>query len=385
MATSSGDTVERKRRGRGEGSITQGKDGRWVGRLTYYVDGERKRKPFYGHTRQEAARKLTAALKEQQDGLPVSNDRQTVAQFMASWLDGRHTLKDSTRDSYRRTITKRIEPHIGRLALSKVTPQHLSTLYSTLLSEGLASTTVRYVHIIIHQAFKQAVRWGLIARNPAQAVDAPRPRHYEVAPLTPEQSQELLSVARGDPFYALYVLALTTGMRSGEMLALKWADVDLRSSRLHVRRTVQSIGGAWVFGEPKTAKGRRTIALPSMAVEALREHRTAQLEARLAAGPLWEDLDLVFPNHSGRPLQRQNVQRMSFKPLLKRAGLPNIRFHDLRHSAATLLLTLGEHPKVVQERLGHATIAITMDIYSHVMPDMQRGAATKLDALFAAP
>lgn len=138
----------------------------------------------------------------------------------------------------------------------------------------------------------------------------------------------------------------------------------------------------WSWAEPKTAKGRRTIALPALAVEALRQHRVRQLEERLRAGALWDELDLVFPNHCGKPLERQNVVKRSFRPLLVRAGLPPIRFHDLRHSAATLLLSLGEHPKVVQERLGHSTIGVTMDIYSHVLPDMQRNAASKLNALF---
>lgn len=167
-------------------------------------------------------------------------------------------------------------------------------------------------------------------------------------------------------------------------MGLRWQDVDLAAGSLSVRRTLVRTSQGWSWAEPKTAKGRRSIALPALAVEALRQHRVRQLEERLRAGGLWEDHDLVFPNHTGKPLERQNVFKRSFRPLLAKAGLPYIRFHDLRHSAATLMLSLGEQPKVVQERLGHSTIGVTMDTYSHVLPDMQRKAASRLDALFAA-
>jgi len=193
-----------------------------------------------------------------------------------------------------------------------------------------------------------------------------------------------LEVAKQDRLYALYALALTTGMRQGELLGLRWADVDLDRATVHVRQQLRRLKGEGMhFSEPKTARGRRTIALPDMAIDVLKLHRKAQLEARLAAGSLWQDYDLVFPNQTGKPMERQNINRRSFLPLLDKAGLPRIRFHDLRHSAATLLLAQGVHPKVVQERLGHSQISLTMDTYSHVLPDMQQEAARKPDAFFS--
>lgn len=313
------------RRGKGEGGISQRGDGRWVGRVDLgWIDGRRHVKAYYGATRRQVAEKLKVALRDQQQGLPLPDERQTTGRFLIQWLDdtARHSVRASTYDSYSRLIRKHVIPTLGRTALARLSAEDLASLYSDLLDKGLSGRTVQYAHAVIHRALKQAVRWNLIVRNPADAVDAPRPQ---------------------------------------------------------LGRTSQGLA----FSEPKTTRGRRSITLPKVAIETLRAHRAAQLEARLAVGSAWEDQDLIFANVVGRPLERQNVQRRSFKPLLRRAGLPDIRFHDLRHSAATLLLSLGEHPKVVQERLGHATIAITMDIYSHVMPDIQRDTATKLDAHFA--
>jgi integrase len=265
--------------------------------------------------------------------------------------------------------------------LAKLTPQQIAACYGDLLAKGLAPRTVQYAHAVLHRALDQAVRWNLIVRNPTDAVDAPRPQRKEIAVLNAEQAQRFLDAAKGDRLHALYVLALMTGMRQGELLGLRWQDVDLGAGSVSVRRTLVRTSQGWSWAEPKTAKGRRTVALPAIAVEALRQHRIKQLEERLRAGSIWDDHDLVFPNHTGKPLERQNVVKRSFRPLLNRAGLPANR---LRHSAATLLLLLGEHPKVVQERLGHSTIGVTMDTYSHVLPDMQRKAADRLDTLFAA-
>jgi integrase len=222
----------------------------------------------------------------------------------------------------------------------------------------------------------------LISRNPAGFVDAPRPTPPQIQPLAPEQINQLLSASQGDRLHALYVVAVSAGLRQGELLGLRWSDLDLERASLSVQQQVQRTREGWVFSEPKTAKGRRTVTLPRMAIGALRTHRQYQLAERLAAGATWSDHGLVFTNHVGGPIEKQNLVRRSFRPLLTRAGLPMIRFHDLRHSAATLLLHQGVHPKVVQERLGHATIGVTMDIYSHVMPTLQREAADGLDRFF---
>ena len=263
--------------------------------------------------------------------------------------------------------------------MAQLGPQDLQTLYQKLLSKGLSPRSVQLTHVIIHRALKQAERWGLIATNPARLVDAPQPTPPEIQPLNPDEITTLLKTAAGSPHEALYVLTLTTGLRQGELLGLRWRDLDLDGSLLHVRQQAQRTPEGWTFVPPKTAKGRRSVTLPSFAVEVLKRHRIRQNEQRLACGPLWEDLDLVFTNELGRPIERQNLVRRSFNPLLEEAGLRRVRFHDLRHSAATWLFSEGVHPKVVQERLGHANISITLDTYSHILPSLQKDAAEKID------
>jgi integrase len=380
----------RERRSQGQGSITKLADGRWRGRLDFgweEKDGKRrrKRKVYYGRTERDVEGKLNRARVERARGLrPPTDERQRLGAFLTRWLHEsvRFTVRPSSFDGYERLVRLHVAPHIADKVLARLDAQDLASLYGRLLDAGLNPNTVRHVHVVLHRALRQAERWGLIPRNVADLVDAPRAARQEMTVLTAEQSRRLLETAQDDPLYALYVLALTTGMRSGELLALKWADVDWERGALRIRRQIGRTSQGLAFSEPKTAKGRRTISLSALAVDALRGHRAAQVEARLQLGPYWRDEDLVFTNALRGPLERQNVHVRSWKPLLQRAGLPDIRFHDLRHSAATLLLSLGEHPKVVQERLGHATIAVTMDIYSHVMPELQRETAGKLDAVF---
>ena len=222
---------------------------------------------------------------------------------------------------------------------------------------------------------------SLVARNVATLVTPPRRRRREMTALDPGQARALLEARAGDRLEALYALALTTGMRMGELLALRWREVDLDGGTLRVNATLHRTRDGFVFAEPKTARSRRQVALTNAAVGALRRHRVAQAEERLRLGAVWEDNDLVFANEVGRPIEATNLRNRSFWPLLERAALPRIRFHDLRHTAATLLLGQGVHPKIVSEMLGHSQIAITLDLYSHVTPTMQRQAAETLDAV----
>ncbi len=201
--------------------------------------------------------------------------------------------------------------------------------------------------------------------------------------LSPEEARRFLEVSQGERLYALYVLAITTGMRLGELLALRWRDVDLERGVLRVTATLQKTRDGYLFAEPKTERSRRQVVLSPSAIEALREHRLRLLEERLRLGDAWEDHDLVFPNEIGRPLDRTNVSHRSFERILKRAGLPRLRFHDLCHTAATLLLGQGVHPKVVADMLGHSTTSVTLDLYSHSTPAMHRQAALALDSLLA--
>jgi integrase len=235
---------------------------------------------------------------------------------------------------------------------------------------------------MIHRVLKQAYRWGMVSRNVAELVDAPKRTFPEVSTWSPEQVRRFFAVSDQDEYAALWRLALLCGMRRGELLELMWEDIDLERGMLAVRRTLsRGRGGDWVLGQPKTQSGRRAIALPESCVAALRKHRSAQNSQRLRLGELWLNGGFVFTGHSGQVLH-VNVLVTRFKRLIKQAGLPDLRFHDLRHTSATLLLGQGVHPKIVQERLGHADIAMTLNRYSHVTPDMQRQAADTPDAAF---
>jgi len=223
---------------------------------------------------------------------------------------------------------------------------------------------------------------NLMGRNVCDLVDAPRVPKQELQVLDVEQAQQFLEAAKSDPLEALYIAALTTGMREGELLALKWKDIDFQQGTIQVKRTIARVRGqGFKVLEPKTPKSRRSIHLAPMTLEALKHHRIRQRQQRLIAGAAWEEHDWVFCNSLGKPMERGNMVKRSFRRVLTRAGLPQIRFHDLRHSCATLLLSMGVHPKIVQERLGHSQIAVTLDTYSHVLPSLQEEASHRLDTL----
>jgi integrase len=366
-----------------EGTIKQRTDGRWEARITL-SDG--RRKSVYAKTRQDVARRLTELLRNRDLGLGALDERQTTAQYFESWLAAcRPTLKDRTWQRYAEYTRLHAIPVLGAVSLSKLTAQQVQALYAHKLDEGLSPSTVHHLHAVLHRALDRAVRLGLIYRNVADLVDPPRLRHREMATLTVAQARLLLAAAAGDRLEALYVLALTTGMRQGELLALRWRDVDLEGASLQVRATLQNRGGICQLVEPKTPHSRRRIALPRTAVEALRWHRARQLEERRRASGVWTDFGLVFANTVGRPLDGMNLLKYWFLPLLKRAGLPRVRFHDLRHTAATLLLAQGVNVKVVSEMLGHADVSITLRVYAHVLPHMQQQAAEAMDATFGIP
>ncbi|MEX0750245.1 MAG: site-specific integrase, partial [Dehalococcoidia bacterium] len=368
------------KRANGEGSIYFRKsDGRWSASISL-PSGDRKH--FLNKDRDEVARKLRAALKGQDDGLPVISERQTVAQFMQRWLNAsKPSLRVRTWDRYEQLVRLHVTPEIGKVQLTNLTPLHLQRLYSKKIEERLSSTTVHHLHAMLHRALKQAVRWNLVQRNVADFVDAPRVGHYEITTLSARQASALLAAAEGSRLEALYVMALTTGMRQGELLGLRWKDVDLDRASIQIRGTMQATKDGLRFAETKTRGSRRHVLLPARTVEAIRRHRVAQKEERLRIGAAWEDNELVFANEVGKPIAAGNLLKRSFEPLLKNAGLPRMRFHDLRHSAATLLLEQGIHAKIVQEMLGHTRISTTLDLYSHVTPTMQRQAADAFDAL----
>jgi integrase len=374
-----------RRRGNGEGSITRRKDGRWEARYTAQTASGPKRRVIYGRTRKEVADKLARVLADCASGLVFDDEGMTVAEYLDRWLEDsdRDSVRTSTHERHKEIVRLHIRPALGRLKLSKLTPAHVQGLYRDRLDSGLSPATVQKIHTVLHKALAQALRWHMVPRNVTDAVKAPRPTPKEMRPLSPEEARRLLEASRGDRLEALYVLAVHTGMRQGELLALKWEDVDLNEGVLRVRRTLARDGGRISLGEPKTKKSRRTVHLTGAAVEALRNHLERQLEDMGQLGDLYRDHGLVFTSEVGTLINPTNLRRRSFAPLLVRAGLPEIRFHDLRHTCASLLLSRNVHPKYVQELLGHATVAITLDTYSHVIPGMGDHTARAMEEVFS--
>src|SRR5215217_1853019 len=366
-----------KRRGNNEGSISRRKDGRWMGRYTVHTADGTKQRAVYGKTRADVSQKLTKAMADRDSGIVYDDKNLTVREYLNRWLSDavRGTVRDSTysRDKY--LVTNHVKPSIGRVKLKNVNALHLQGLYRERMDSGLSGSTVQKIHHVLHKALAQAVRWSLIPRNPADSVKAPTPTPKEMHPLSASEARKLLEVAQGDRLEALYVLAVHTGMRRGELLGLKWPDVDWENATVRVRRTLTRKGTGHVLGEPKTKKSRRTVRLTHKAVEALRSHRARQAQEKLRVGSLYQDQDLVFSGYNGGLINPSNLRQRSFKPLLKRAGLPQITFNDLRHTCASLLFQRNVHPKLVQELLGHASVAITLDTYSHMLPGMGSEAA----------
>jgi integrase len=370
-----------KRRGHGEGAIYQRKgDGRWVGAL---ILPNGKRKSLYAKTRADVTAKLRAAMKGLDDGISLDTDRQTVASYLDKWLAAgvKPSVRVKTYEGYESIVRVRVAPDIGRKQLAKLTALDLQALYTELADAGLSARSVHHTHRVLHRAFVQAVRWNLIVRNPCDGAQGPRATGSEMKVWTPEQTDAFLIATRQHPGHALYMLALTTGMRQGELLGLKWADVDLSAGTLAVRRSLQrQRGKGLVFEEPKTARSRRSIRLSQRAIDALRAHHDRQTFDRRIVGSEWNARYLVFCHATGEPLD-PSYQTTIFKKAVEAADLPAIRFHDMRHTAATMLLAKGVHVKLISEMLGHATITLTLDTYSHVIPAMHGDAAAAIDAI----
>jgi integrase len=369
------------KRANGEGSVHKRADGRWQAVVTLPTG---KRKYYYAKTQAEASAARTKALYELARGMPIVAEKQTLEGYLAIWMESvAHDRAPRTFARYQQMIAA-LPQAILHTRLAKLTPHQLQALYAAKLAQGWAPGTVRYLHAVLHCALDEAFRLGLVPRNVADLARPPKPARTEMQVLSPEEARTLLAAMDGDRLEALYVVALTTGMRLGELLALRWVDVDLHGGApaVHVRATLRYRNArTYFFDPPKTRKSRRRIALSTTAVAALRSHRARQLEERLAAGFAWREEDLVFCAPDGGPLSGTHLVQDRFVPSLARAGLPRIRFHDLRHTAATLLLRGGVHPKVVSEMLGHTTVAMTLDRYSHVLPDMQEAATAVMDRL----
>jgi integrase len=351
--------------------------------------GRKKQKWVGGfRTRKDAEKALAKVLDQVHTGVFTDPGRMTVGEYLEQWLDGvGPSLRAKSAFSYADTLRGYVIPRVGSLRLADLTATRLRALYSELLESGrrrgtggLSARTVGYTHRIVSHALKDAMRAGLLARNPAEIVSPPRAIKPEGKTWTAEQVAVFLQHVDGDRLRALWVLLATTGMRRGEALGLKWSDVDVKAGRVTIRRALVLAGYEVVESLPKTAASNRAVFLHPQTTAALREHRRAQNEERLAAGPAWSDLEFVFTDEIGASLHPDRVTKL-FVQHAHEAGLPKIRLHDLRHTVATLALTAGVHTKVVQELFGHANVAITLDVYSHVAPELHEKAALSIGAL----
>lgn len=367
-----------KRRGRGEGAIYKKAENLWCAQLTTGYDGNatRKRRYVYGKTKNEVQKRLIELQSTLASGSLADPKRMRVTDYLKHWLEdiARPTIRASTYVRYEGLLRTHVYENIGGIQVSSLQPSHILSLYRKLEITGASARTRQFIHAVLRKALQQAVRLGYIQRNVCDLVTRPRAPKKSMQCWDAQQTNHFLKTAKHDRLFALYVLAFSTGLRQGELFGIQWSDLDLNTQSVSIQRTVYELQGKIEIGEPKTAKGRRKIELPEATIGVLKAHR----ERMISEGnhSLW-----VFCDLDGGALRRSNFRKRSFLPLLKDSALPPIRFHDLRHTAATLLLSEGVHPKVVQERLGHAQISITLDTYSHVLPSMQIEAASKLNTL----
>jgi integrase len=371
------------RRGPNEGSIHERWDGRWAGSVQIgYQDGKRIRKHVMGHSRAEVRDKMAALMRAHEKKRPIPDQREKVGPFLRRWLDevAKPTLRASTYKSYDDLLVAHLIPGLGKIALAKLTPAEVQAFLNRKLVGGLSPRRVQYLHAVLRRALVTAEKWGMVSRNVAKLVDPPRVPKHEISPLTPEQARHLIEASAKDRHLALYVTALGTGLRQGELLGLTWEDVDLDAARLRVRHSLANVEGHLTLLEPKTERSRRTVLLADSVVTALRAHRTRQRMERLVSGSRWSDSGHVFTTLHGTPYHAATITR-AFQAALTRAGLPACRFHDLRHAAATFLLAQGMTLEDVKNLLGHSSITLTSNTYGHVLEQRQRQVARAMDAV----
>jgi integrase len=371
--------VKGLKRANGEGSISRRPNGTWASAVSL-PDG--RRKFFYGKTREEVRGKLTRALHAIEVGALADSRGLSVAEFLDQWLADvvAPNLRPLTYRDYEVDVRVHIKPSIGHISLARLTPLQVQQLLNAKRSAGLSAKSIRELRGTLRNALKYAVRWELISRNPAVFVDTPRLEHFEIHPLSPDEARTFLAAMRGERLEALYSVALAMGLRRGETLGLRLQDVDLELGYLRVSKQQQRWARQTHLVEPKSSRSRRPLAMPASIAASLKEHRFRQLQERAAAGDKWVETDLVFTRPNGGPLDATGVSKAIHRHL-ERAGIAQRRFHDLRHSCATLLLVQGVSPRVVMEILGHSQISLTMNTYTHVLPELRRQAADRMDDL----
>ena len=366
-----------KRRGNKEGSIQLRPNGRW--RVQVSLQG--KRISYSAKTRGECQLWLKDIQKQIDAGLTFAGANETLLEYLDGWLVSiKSTIRPHTWSQYSCGVHYHIAPVLGNITLKDLQADRIQQFYEYKLKSGSGKRTVEILHSILHRALKQAVKMGIIGRNPTDATNPPRPSEREMKFLDENQVNQLLMAAKGDRDEVLYHLAIVTGMRESELLGLQWGDLDWQNRTLMVQRQAKREDrNEGYFAPLKTRAGRRTLVLGKKTIERLREHYQRQFY-EIQSEKNWKHLDLIFPSTIGTPQNQANLYR-HFVGLLKRAGLPRIRFHDLRHAAASLMLNHGVPVIVVSRRLGHSKVSVTLDIYGHMFPEMQNEAAEMIDDL----
>ena len=351
-------------------------------RLTNTASGKRIRCTVYGATRKEVTEKLRALQRQVDDGVNVSPNHETVEQFMQRWLDEVIVHKrPRTLESYQGTAKLHIYPHVGSVRLQQLKVEHVQRMVLTLVEKKLGARSIEYAVLVLSRALNCAIRWERISKNVARLVQLPEVSQHKLVPLTIPQAQQLLQAVKGERFELIYRIALSLGLRRGEVLGLQWGDIDFEAKSVTISGALQRQNKKLNRTEPKTRAGHRTIPLPAILLKMVLAHRDRQRAERAEVGARWLDLDYVFTTPIGTPVEPRNLNR-HFKEMLIRAKLPDMRFHDLRHSAATLLIAQGVHARVIAEILGHTDIRLTMNLYGHVADETQRHAVNKLDTVY---
>ncbi|MGI8542161.1 MAG: tyrosine-type recombinase/integrase [Aridibacter sp.] len=369
------------------GQITKRGENTWYVRIFLGRDANGKRKYFnktiHG-TKKDAQKYLTAKIREKDLGVFVEPASVILNEFLDRWLDeiAKNKVRERTFNNYESLLNNHVRPKLGTKRLSDIREYEIQKLYNDMKKADYSPKTIRHVHNVLSPALKQAVRWKMLIQNPSEFCELPQMEKTEMKYLTAEETVKFLDFAKNDKYFPAFFLAIETGMRPEEYLGLKWKDFNFENKTVSVRRAlVVKKGGSYVFTEPKTKKSRRSISISNSLIALIKKHRRKQLEKRLKIGANYQNLDIVFASEIGTPLLHGNFVRRHFKPIRDIAKLPKIRLYDLRHTTATLLLLSGENPKVVQERLGHASVVLTLDTYSHVLPSMQKTATDKLEKL----
>lgn len=370
------------------GQIIKRDENVWLVRIFLGRDAKGKRryanKTIRG-TKKDAQKYLNAALRDKDLGVFVEPSSESLEAYLDKWLTtaAKPRLSEATYNHYKFVLSRYILPSLGNFKLTDIKPRDVQKVYTRMQTSGLSPRTVRYAHTVLSSAFKQAIIWKMIAVNPCKDAVLPKMIRNEMKAFSPEQAQEFLQAAKENKYGLILAFALVTGMRTEEYLGLKWSDLDLKKKTATVQRAlIWRKGGGWYFNETKRHRSRRTIPFSEYLAEALKHHKRQQLEQRLKLGAAYQNNDLVFTTSLGTPLNPRNLFHRGFKKVLEKAGLPqDFRLYDLRHSCATLLLSANENPKVVSERLGHASVVLTLDIYSHVLPNMQQAATEKLEEI----